>query len=137
MRGSSEVEPAHDDLQLVPLKGNNPFHSPYSPAQKREPRSTEVTVLALDPRLCGVTNQVESSIEIYVIHLRLDTEASAGSTSRTASDRRLSGRSDQPEVVQTGVPAAADDDVVVYSNAKQARGFDDILGDGDVRLGWG
>src|SRR3984957_17844657 len=35
------------------------------------------------------------------------------------------------------MPTAADDDVVVYSDAERLRGIDDVLGDGDVSFGWG
>src|SRR6516162_3147851 len=45
--------------------------------------------------------------------------------------------SNQTEVAQAGVPAAADDQVVVHGHAERRGGSDDVLGDGDVRLGGG
>jgi hypothetical protein len=39
-----------------------------------------------------------------------------------------------PEVAQAGVPAAADDQVVVHGHAERLGGPDDVLGDGNVCL---
>src|ERR1700730_4669580 len=43
--------------------------------------------------------------------------------------------SNQAEVAQARVPSAADDQVIVHGHAERLGGFDDIFGDGDVRLG--
>src|ERR1700736_3009242 len=43
--------------------------------------------------------------------------------------------SEQAEVAQAHVPSAADDQVIVHGHAERLGGFDDIFGDGDVRLG--
>src|SRR6516225_12190603 len=45
--------------------------------------------------------------------------------------------SNQTEVAQAGVPAAAEDQVVVHGHAERRGGSDDVLGDRDVRLGGG
>src|SRR5262249_44187233 len=42
--------------------------------------------------------------------------------------------SQQAEVAQAGVPAAADYQMVVHGHAERLRRLDDVLGDGDVGL---
>ena len=47
------------------------------------------------------------------------------------------GGSNQSEVAQAGMVAAADDQMVMYGHAERLGGLDDVFGHGDVRLGGG
>ena len=48
-------------------------------------------------------------------------------------DAVFQAHSDQIELAQTGVTAAADDDVVVQRNAERGGGLNNVFGDHDIR----
>ena len=54
---------------------------------------------------------------------------------RAAKRRHVA--SNQAEVAQARVPAAADDQMIVHRDTERLGGLDDVSGDGDVRLGSG
>jgi hypothetical protein len=68
------------------------------------------------------------------LHLSLTSVISTKLSRRLRGSGPASDASNQSEVAETRVPAAANDDVVMQRNAERGGGVDDVSGDRNIRL---